>query len=215
MKNFVFISDFDGTLTEKDFFKIIKDEYLVDESSELYKYLRDNKTIDAQYLSKVFNNIGRNEKEIAQDIMKISMDPFAKEFVENIKAHGGDFVIISAGTSYYIDMLLEKHNIKDIDVYSNKGVYKDKGIHFDLDKNSEFYSEAYGINKALVVKKLRSDYKTIYYAGDSAPDLAPALLADVVFAKETLIPLLEKENKKFIEFHNFSEVWDKLKNILD
>lgn len=37
MKNFAFISDFDGTFTEKDFYKIITDEYLKDECCEIYK----------------------------------------------------------------------------------------------------------------------------------------------------------------------------------
>jgi len=66
----------------------------------------------------------------------------------------------------------------------------------------------------MVVEKLRKNYKKIFYAGDSGPDLKPALASDLIFAKGELVELLKKENKEFIEFDNFSEVWDKLKKYL-
>lgn len=207
MLNFAFISDFDGTLTEKDFYKIIMDEYLKDECAQMYKDWRSKKIKDVDYLGYVFKNIRRNEKEIDEDIMRISFDPYAGEFIKKVKAAGGDFVVISAGTSYYINKIFDKNEIKDVDIYSNEAIYKDKGIHFVLDEKSEFYSEIYGIDKLKVVKKLKQKYDKIFYAGDTEPDLKAALLADVVFAKDVLVDLLKKENKECIEFKNFSEIW--------
>lgn len=219
MEKFAFISDFDGTLTEKDFYRIImdeylKNEYLKDECDEMYKKWRNKKIKDVEYLGYVFKNIKKSEEKIYEDIMKISIDPYIKEFINNIKLAGGDFIIISAGTSYYIDKVFEKNGIGGVEVYSNKGVFKDDGIHFDLDENSDFYSEIYGIDKYKVVKKLKEKYNKVFYAGDSEPDLRPALIADVVFAKRGLVDLLEKENKEFIQFESFSEVWDKVESYL-
>lgn len=214
MKDFAFISDFDGTLTGKDFYKILSETYLKEDFLPLFKAWKNGEMKDREYLSYVFNNIKRSEKEINEDILKIPFDPFAKAFIEMVKAAGGDFIVISAGTSYYIDKIFEKHNIEGVDVYSNKGIFKDNGIYFDLDKNSEFYSDRYGIDKLIVVEKLKSNYKKIFYAGDSGPDLKPALVCDRVFAKGELVDLLKEEKKEFIEFENFSEVWDKLKKYL-
>ena len=214
MKDFAFISDFDGTLTKKDFYKILSDAYIKEDLSSLIKSWKDGKIKDREYLSYVFNNVKRSEAEILEDILNIPFDPFAKDFIKQVKAAGGDFIIISAGTSYYIDKILEKHNIQGVDVYSNKGMFKDNGIYFDLDENSEFYSDLYGIDKLIVVQKLKANYKKVFYAGDSGPDLKPALVSDVVFAKGELRELLKKEKKQFIEFENFSEVWDKVKKYL-
>lgn len=211
MKDFVFVSDFDGTLTEKDFYKMMSEKYLKEESKHLYEAWRRKEIKDVEYLSFVFNNIGRSEEDIFEDIMNISLDEGAKEFIKKIKEANGDFIIVSAGTSYYIDKVLTKHNIEGIEVYSNKGTYKNKGIYFELDKADEFYSDIYGIDKLLVVEKLKKSYKKVFYAGDSGPDLKPALISDVVFAKGDLAELLKKENKEFIEFKNFSEVYEKLK----
>ena len=214
MKDFAFISDFDGTLTEKDFYKILSDKYYKEEILPLLKAWRNGDMKDREYLSFIFNNIKRSEAEILEDILNIPFDPFAKDFIEQVKANGGDFIVISAGTSYYIDKILDKHNIKGVDVYSNKGIFKDNGIYFDLDKNSEFYSDRYGIDKLAVIERLKKNYKKVFYAGDSGPDLKAALVSDMVFAKGTLVDLLKKENKKFIEFKNFSEVWDSVKKYL-
>jgi 2,3-diketo-5-methylthio-1-phosphopentane phosphatase len=214
MKDFAFISDFDGTLTGKDFYKILSEAYLKDEFLPLFKDWKNGKMKDREYLSYVFNNVKRSEDQITEDILNIPFDIFAKEFIEQVKAAGGDFIVISAGTSYYIEKIFEKHNIKGVDVYSNKAIFKDNGIYFDLDENSEFYSDRYGIDKLLVVNKLKVDYKKIIYAGDSEPDLKPALICDLVFAKGELVELLKKEKKEFIEFEDFSEVWDKLKKYL-
>lgn len=214
MVNFAFISDFDGTLTKKDFYKIIMDEYLKDECTQWYKDWRDKKIKDVDYLGYVFKNISRNEKEIDEDIMRISFDPYAKEFINKIKVSGGDFVVVSAGTSYYINKIFNKQGIKDVDIYSNEAIYKDKGIHFVLDENSEFYSEIYGIDKLKVVKKLKKKYDKIFYAGDTEPDLKAALTADVVFAKGVLVDLLKKENKECIEFKDFGEIWPKVESYI-
>lgn len=214
MKDFAFISDFDGTLTKKDFYKILSETYLKEEFLPLFKAWKNGEMKDRDYLSYVFNNVKRSEVEIDEDILNIPFDPFAKEFIEKVKAAGGDFIVVSAGTSYYIDKVFEKHNIEGVNVYSNKGIFKDSGIHFDLDENSEFYSDRYGIDKLTVVEKLKANYKKIFYAGDSEPDVKPALVADVVFAKGELVELLKQEKKEFIEFENFSEAWDKLKKYL-
>src|SRR5471030_894486 len=164
MKDFAFISDFDGTLTKKDFYKILSEAYLKEEYLPLFKAWKNGKMKDREYLSYVFNNVKRSEKEILEDIFNIPFDTFAKDFIKQVKAAGGDFIVISAGTSYYIDRIFEKHNIEGVDVYSNKAIFKDNGIYFDLDENSEFYSDRYGIDKLIVVEKLKDKYKKIFYA---------------------------------------------------
>lgn len=214
LKSFAFISDFDGTLTDKDFYKIIMDDYLKDECKEKYNAWKAKKIKDIEYLGYVFKNIKRKEEEIDEDIMKISLDPFVGEFVDNIGAAGGEFIVVSAGSTYYIEKVFHRHGIEGVKIYSNKGVFKDEGIHFDLDETSEFYSPVYGIDKAKVVSKLKKEYNKVFYAGDSHPDLEAAILADVIFARGSLVELLEKKNKEFIEFKNFNEVWTFIKTYL-
>jgi len=211
MKNFAFISDFDGTLTKKDFYKVLADTYFKEELKPIYNSWINGEITDIDYVSYVFNNVHRNETELYDDILNIDFDHSAIAFIEQIKEAGGDFIVLSAGSTYYIDKFFEANHIEGIDVYSNKCIFKNNGLYFDLDKHDEFYSNKCGIDKLIVVEKLKSNYKKIFYAGDNVPDLKPALICDVVFAKGELIKLLRKNKKEFIEFETFSEIWDKLK----
>ncbi len=214
MKNFVFVSDFDGTLTKKDFYKILSDEYYKEEIKDMYNNWQNGEIRDVDYLGYIFKNVKRNEDEILEDIMKISLDPFTKQFIERINALGGEFVIVSAGTSYYIEKVLKMQGIGDVKIYSNRATFKNNGLHFALDEKDEFYSDIFGIDKEKVVKKLRSKYSKVFYAGDSRPDVKAALEADLVFAKGKLVNLLKEKGKAFIEFNNFSEIIEKVEDYL-
>lgn len=206
MNEFIFVSDFDGTLTEKDFYQIIIDKYSGNWGRELYTKWQNLEIKDIDFLGKIFESIKRNEEEIFQDILSIKLDSNVKNFIEKIQKSGGEFLVLSAGTSYYIDKLFEYHGIKDITIISNKGIYKDNGIKLMPDPNSPHYSERYGVDKSLVVRDLKSKYKKLYYAGDSQPDLEAALLADITFAKGRLINLIKETKHSSVPFESFGEI---------
>lgn len=205
-KKFAFISDFDGTLTNKDFYKMIIDEYLGEEGKELYKAWRRNEYKDKDFLHKIYSSINRDEDEILEDILKIEWDKNADKVIQKVKEAGGDFIILSAGTSYYIDRLLKEKGLSDIKVYSNPGEYKNRGIHLNIDENNPYYSEVYGIDKGKIVADLKHKYSYVYYAGDSAPDIPPCKLADICFAKGTLQGMLQEEGVNFIPMSDYRDI---------
>jgi len=209
-KRFIFVSDFDGTLTAKDFYQMIIDDYIGEVGQELYKAWRRKEYKDKDFLAQIYRSIGRDEDEILEDILKIEWDEHASEVIQKIKDSGGEFAILSAGTSYYIDRLLEAKKISDLKVYSNPGYYQDRGIHLKPDESSPYYSDVYGIDKAKVVKAFKEQYEKVYFAGDSAPDIEPAKLADLVFAKGTLQEMLREQDIPFIPINHFGEVEDEL-----
>lgn len=203
---FVFVSDFDGTLTEKDFYQMMIDDYLGDAGQTLYKEWRQGLHLDKDFLGKIYSTINREEDEILKDILRIEWDESAHEFIQKVRQCGGEFIILSAGTSYYIERLLKEKGLSDVKVYSNPGIYKDKGIHLQIDKNSLYYSERYGIDKAKVVEDLKKQYTHVYYAGDSAPDILPCKIADMAFAKGNLQEMLRAENIDFVPIKSFKDV---------
>lgn len=210
-KPFVFVSDFDGTLTDKDFYLLIMDDYLGDKGKELYDAWKRKEYKDIDFLGLIFKSINRNEDEIMEDILRIPFDKYAADFIQNVKDAGGDFVILSAGTSYYIHRVLQAKGICDVTVYSNEGYYNEKGIHLKKDSSSPYYSEMYGIDKALVVSDLKEKYEKLYYAGDSAPDVKAAMLSNVAFAKGRLQAMLHSEGHPFIPIKSFKDITDYFK----
>lgn len=208
---FAFVSDFDGTLTGRDFYKIVIDKYLPERGMELYKDWMNKEYIDRDFLNLIFSNLNLTEEEILEEIRNIPWDTTAADTIRAIQEAGGTFVILSAGTSYYIHPVLEKYGIKDVIVYSNLAQYRDGGIHLIEDDSAPFYSDFYGINKEKVVKFLKKQFNTIYYAGDSAPDIAPCKISDLCFAKGGLQHMLAKQKIPFIPINNFKEIHQILK----
>jgi len=206
MKKFAFVSDFDGTLSSKDFYHIIIEKYMGNEGKELYTEWKKTKKINVEFLNKVFGSTNLSEKEIYDEIIQIPLDKYAKEFINKIKENNGDFYIVSAGTSYYIKILLEHFGIKDVPVISMEGVYSNGGIKIIPDPNSEYFSEVFGLDKRKVVESIKKDYNYLIFAGDSEPDLEAAKTADLVYARGELAELLRKENINFTVFSDFKEI---------
>lgn len=205
-KPFVFVSDFDGTLTEKDFYQMIIDDYLGEAGQTLYKEWREGLHDDKDFLDKIYSSINREEAEILEDILRIEWDESATQFIKQVRENGGEFIILSAGTNYYIDRLLKEKGLSDIKVYSNPGIYKDRGIHLQIDTNNPYYSKKYGIDKAKVIEDLKKQYTHVYYAGDSAPDIPPCQVADIAFAKGKLQDLLNAEGINFIPVKSYKDI---------
>lgn len=210
-KKFVFISDFDGTLTHKDFYQMIIDDYLGEEGEALYKAWRRKEYKDRDFLHKIYSSMNRSEEEILEDIIRIEWDDSAECVIEAIKKTGGDFVILSAGTSYYIERLLQQKGISGIKIYSNPGEYKEKGIHLVIDEKNPYFSDVYGIDKGKVVAELKEKYPYVYYAGDSAPDIPPCKLANTCFAKDKLQEMLKEEGVDFIPMNSYKDIEAALK----
>ena len=213
LKEFIFISDFDGTMSARDFYHIIMDKYLGEWGKKLYARWKNDEMEDVEFLSTVFKSMNRTEEEIREDILSIKLDEYIATFIEHIKLAGGDFLILSAGTKYYIERLLFFKGIQGLEIISNDGKYENKGITLiPPDKQHPFFSQRYGIDKAKVVQRLKQKYKKVYYAGDSEPDVNAALLADIVFAKGKLITLLQAKTAAYMPFEYFFQVEEFLKN---
>ncbi len=206
MKKFVFISDFDGTLTDRDFYKIVMDKFPENKGRDVYLRWISGEIGVFDFLYTVFSSVNRSEEELLRAILEIPFDKYAKGFIESIKQSGGDFIILSAGTGYYIEKLFEYHGIKDVFIISNKGIYRDGGIYITADTESPYYSSKYGIDKSLAVEHYRKEYGKVYYAGDSEPDLKASLKADTVFARTELQELLKSLKHEFVAVDNFNQI---------
>ena len=210
MKKWAFVSDFDGTISKQDFYWMVIDKYFP-EGRELFKKWKAGELKDIEFLGTVFASIHQSEQKIIDDIHSIPIDEYVPDFIQHVQKNGGDFYILSAGTNYYIHYILKKYGITDVEVFSNKGFFKEDNVHLDIDENHWHYSERYGIDKSKVIQKLKEEYETVYFAGDSEPDSHPAKFADVTFAKDALQDLLRQQGVPFVAVETFEDIEQYLK----
>lgn len=210
MKKWAFVSDFDGTISNKDFYWVVIEKYYP-EGEELFKKWKAGRMKDIDFLSTIFSSIDQEEEDIIDDILNIPIDEHVPAFIKKVQNNGADVYVLSAGTDYYIYHVLKKYGVENVTVLSNEGYYENKNIHMNIDPEHRHYSERYGIDKSKVIQELKENYNTVHFVGDSEPDSHPAVYADLTFAKDALQVILAEKDVPFVPVESFKEVEEKLK----
>lgn len=210
MANWAFVSDFDGTISKKDFYWLVIENYYP-EGRDLYKKWKSQEMQDIDFLSDVFKSINQDEQQIIEDIKTLPIDNHVPSFIKTVQENGGDFIVLSAGTDYYIKHLLEHYGIVDVPVYSNSGYFENNNVHLSIDPTHKHYSKRYGIDKSLVIKELKQSYDEVYFAGDSEPDSHGAKEADLTFAKDVLQDILKELDVEYVPIESFEDIEKELR----
>lgn len=214
----VLISDFDGTISKKDFFYMVIDTVLKDKKDALLPwqdYLNGKiKHIDA--MTGIFSQIHLTQDELDKFISTIEIDPYFYDTAKYCAEKNIPFYICSAGTNYYIKKrisdTLSKYNII---LVSNDATYSQQnGMKLIApEETSPYYNSNTGIAKDKIVQKLKNDGFFTIYAGDGKPDFKSAKIADIVFAKDMLLELCKKENIKTKSFNDFNDILSYIRSI--
>ncbi len=211
----VLATDFDGTISKKDFFWHIIDKVLTEKDIEPWDDYKEGRITHFEGLNRIFRKIRLEIKDLHQLIIDIPVEECFTETMKFCLDNNINVYIISAGADYYIKLILEKLNIKNnIKIIANQSVYSPKhGLVMEkYTQEQEFYSYNYGVNKAGVIKYLKSNYKKVVFAGDGTPDYAAAKHADVVFARGDLMRQCRENNLKVYKLDSYCNVLDYLKN---
>jgi len=206
----LFVSDFDGTATALDFYKIVLNMIGEEGWNYVTEYRKTGK-VDYHFLNKIFGWHKLSDKEYESLINTIELDDTLKDFLSYLEEAEVEFKFVSAGFDKYIDDILEKEGYENVEVMTNPGSFEDGIMKMSPDTNSPFYHDLFGIDKGKVMRHLKQGADKVYFAGDTEPDFTAALEADVVFAKGELIPMLEKNNKSYIKFDKYIEIVEHLK----
>ena len=203
----IFVSDFDATITQRDFFLLFMDRFLGEEGQRYLAAYRQRNNPSYQFLNDVFAMYRITEEEYQQLVAEIVFDGAFSDFLQLLKVKEMDHLILSAGTDLYIKDALKLNGFPAQRIISNQGVLADGHIQLQHEATSPFFSEQYGIDKGKVIRWLRAEYDTIYFAGDSLPDVSAAEEADVVFAKAALRKYYQEDKSgKIRPFTNYAEI---------
>lgn len=134
------------------------------------------------------------------------MDPYFPEFYKFCRKKGVDIKIVSDGLDFYIEAILRKYNLQDIEFFSNVVVFRDGNtlsIEFPRMNNQ---CEKCGTCKNSVLKQYRSDYDHVIYVGNGYSDVCPAKDADLVFAKDVLYEKCKQNGTSCVYYENFYDI---------
>lgn len=206
----VFLSDFDGTATALDFYKIVLNAIGPTGWDYVTEYRKTGK-VDYHFLNRIFGWLDLTQEAYEGLLDTIEIDHTLSTLIRFLEAHQIDFSFVSAGFDRYILDVLQRKGFGPLPLITNPGIFKGGRMKMLPDESSPFYSPVFGIDKGLVVADFKKHYDLVYFAGDTEPDFSAAKAADVVFAKGELIPLLLAANKDFIAFKRYEELLPQLK----
>jgi 2,3-diketo-5-methylthio-1-phosphopentane phosphatase len=204
----VLVSDFDGTMTRHDFYKLAIEELLPPDTPDYWAEYRAGALTHFEALRRYFAGIRASEAEVLAAVERMELDPELPAAVSALRRAGWAVVVTSAGCDWYIRRLLAAAGV-EAEVHSNPGRFEaGKGLLMEMPTGSPFLSPTLGVDKTAVVRRLLADGRTVAFAGDGFPDADPARLVpgELRFARGNLADVLRDERLPFHPFAAWSDI---------
>lgn len=203
----VLVSDFDGTMTRRDFFQLVTEQLLPPGTPDYWGDYLAGRITHFQALKSIFGSVTAGEAALIGVVESMELDPDLKSEVEALRAEGWRVVVASAGCDWYIRRLLAEAGVS-LEVHANPGRIEEGRLIMEPPTSSRFFSPETGVDKVGLVRAALAEAETVAFAGDGKPDLAPALLVPghLRFARGVLAEELTRLGEAFHPFDRWAEV---------
>ena len=203
----VLVSDFDGTMTRRDFYQLVAERLLPPGTPDYWARI-PRRAVDPLRRPERLLRRGRPRRGALREIARdMGLDPDLRDDVRRLRSSGWAVVVASAGCAWYIGRLLDEAGVV-LQVHANPGEVVDGRLVMELPRTSPVFSPSTGIDKPGVVRLALATHDVVAFAGDGPPDLEPALLVrpELRFATGHLAGELERLGEGFHRFERWSEV---------
>lgn len=206
----ILVTDFDGTLTRGDFYRLVVGELLPPGVPDYWTEYRAGRLSHFEALAGYFSHIRHTEAEVLAAIGRLGLDADLATDVAALESAGWRVVVASAGCAWYIRRLLDGAGVS-LELHANPGRFAEgEGLLMELPTGSPYFSPTHGIDKAAVVQAAIAEVgpDRVAFAGDGFPDEHAARLVPtrLRFARADLAEALEWNRMSYREFDRWSEV---------
>jgi 2,3-diketo-5-methylthio-1-phosphopentane phosphatase/HAD superfamily hydrolase (TIGR01509 family) len=211
-KKQLFLCDFDGTISIRDMGYLLVSRFCTGDWRTIDRDFSDGKIGSKEAYLRIGEILKGEKQAILRFIQKHSdIDPYFTSFYQTCRAQGIDVKIVSDGLDFYIQAILEAHQLSGIPFYANQIRPRgEEGIEFSFPYLNEECGLC-GTCKKKILQMYRKDYDSILFAGNGLSDRCAAKEADFVFAKGSLYPYCIDQEIPCHFFLNFGEILSDLK----
>ena len=207
MKDLIIVSDFDGTITERDGLYTFIKEYAKGDWEKIEQDWADGKISSKECLIEEFKLVpDLSEELIAGFVKTICIDEYFKDFYLKLSEQNIDFCIVSDGIDYFINKILSIHGLENIKIISNHGEFRGEFFELKFPNDSSECKNNAGTCKCKVISELKKDYNKVVYIGDGVSDYCVADKADLLYAKSRLSDYCRKYNINFVPYNSFNDI---------
>lgn len=208
MPDAILVSDFDGTMTVHDFFRLAAERLMGPGALDPWNEYKAGRRTHFDALHAIFGNIRAPRDRVEAVVRAMEPDPDLAPSLARLRAAGWEVVVASAGCAWYIDRIFEAAGVT-VTLHANPGRYLPGGpLVMEPPRDSRFYCAETGVDKAAVVRDALARARKVAFAGDGGADLPAALLvpAELRFARHELAEALAARDEAFRPYRAWSEV---------
>ncbi len=147
---------------------------------------------------------GRRAEMLAFAVAHSPLDPTFLSFVEWAESLELDLTVVSDGFGFYLRPILEAAGLGRLRVLTNEMVFAPRRILQHPNGHPECIG--CGTCKMLATQRARNLHGTVAFVGEGRSDRYGAFYADVVFAKDVLAEICERDGVPFITWKDFDDV---------
>jgi len=201
------LCDFDGTVARDDVGNLLFRTFSPDgESTEVVRRWKAGEISSRECLEQESAVARVSRDELDGFLRDRRIDPYFKDFHDFARRRGMEVVIMSDGLDYYIEKLLVRNGLGQIEFFANKLRFTEKGIAVEFPWYDLLECQDCGCCKTHHLFRYRDQGYYIIYVGDGLSDRCPCETADLVFAKGDLLAHCRSRGIEHVEFSNFRDV---------
>lgn len=207
LRDISILIDFDGTITKVDSNDLLVEKYsnnLIEDLSQTEEELNFMESF-----SLLINDVNITEREYLEFMLEeVELTKGFYDFYKRAKLYSIPLGVVSGGFENGIVPFLNKHGIKDIEVYANKLKFDGKNISIEYYHNIDNCCDigSCGNCKVMHYERYKKDNKKVIFIGDGITDRSVAAKADIVFAKDGLLKYCTKNNIDCIPWEDFDDI---------
>lgn len=197
--------DFDGTITKHDVVDAFLDAFAAPEWLEIEALWRSMKIGSRECLERQMLCVPPlSGKEMAEFLDDIEIDPHFLDFARSFTK--GRITILSDGFDFFIQSILDKHELRGIGHFSNHLVWRPgEAPRAEFPHYEPSCKVRAGTCKCKAAE-LFAPGRDFLYIGDGQSDFCVSREADMILAKGKLAHFCRDEGIPFFEFHTFKDV---------
>ncbi len=207
MRPGLLVTDFDGTLTRNDFYRLVAEAFDPPGIATFWPGYLDGRYTHFEALAGIFATVEATEADWLRLVDRAGVEPELAAWVGRLHEAGWDVTVASAGCHWYIGRILASAGV-ELEVHANPGRVEGGKLVMELAPDGPFFCPKVGIDKAAVVRAGIERGQTVAFAGDGLPDAPAAKLvpAGRRFARHDLATALRREGLPFRPFEAWGEV---------
>ena len=200
------LCDFDGTIAQDDvgnlFFRTFGGEQTLEIVDDWKKGLISSRVC----LEREAALVRTTSRAIDQFLSQRKLDPYFKDFVDFAARNGFEVVILSDGLDHYIERLLIRNGVGELEFRSNIMQFVNGGIQVEFPHHDMRDCRDCGNCKTHHLAKLKDAGYYVIYVGNGLSDRCPSTYSDLVFAKGELLEFCRENQVNHVAFRTFRDV---------